>query len=100
YIEAGLPGKLAPIASFDSWSDLVRSALVWLGCADPALSMEQAREDDPELVELTELLTAWETSIGSAEAFTVCSAAIWMGRERRSGWSLRPRLVDMIVAVD
>jgi hypothetical protein len=29
-----------------------------------------------------------------------CSAAIWMGRERRSGWSLRPRLVDMIVAVD
>jgi|ERR1700722_9782726 len=29
-IEEGKPGKLNPIASFRDWSDLVRSALVWL----------------------------------------------------------------------
>ena len=41
------PNALQPIASFADWSNLVRSALVWLGCADPADSMEAAREDDP-----------------------------------------------------
>jgi len=56
YIVAGKPERLTPIASFGDWSDLVRSALVWLGCDDPALSMEAARADDPELAQLRELL--------------------------------------------
>ena len=74
YIAAGSPGKLPPVASFDAWSDLVRSALVWLGCADPVLSMEKAREDDPELGELREMVAAWSNAIGS-DAVT-CRAAI------------------------
>jgi putative DNA primase/helicase len=65
YLLAGQPGKLSPIASFAEWSGLVRSALVWLGCADPAKSMEQAREDDPELDELQEMLEAWWDAHGS-----------------------------------
>ena len=64
YIVAGYPGLLPPIASFADWSGLVRSALVWLGCADPAASMEQAREDDPELADLREVLTLWRERIG------------------------------------
>jgi putative DNA primase/helicase len=64
YIAAGMPGKLAPIASFGPWSDMVRSALVWLGAADPALSMERAREDDPELGDLREVLEIWKSDIG------------------------------------
>ncbi len=63
YIDAGKPGRLAPIASFADWSDMVRSALVWLGCADPADSMEQAREDDPELAELREIVEVWKASM-------------------------------------
>jgi hypothetical protein len=80
YILAGRPGKLTPIASFEGWSDLVRSALVWLGCADPALSMESAREDDPELGELREMMEVWRNAFGS-DAIT-CKAAIGGATEK------------------
>ena len=63
YLGAGSPGKLAPGASFAEWSDLVRSALVWLGCSDPAKSMEAAREDDPELSELREIIEVWREAL-------------------------------------
>jgi putative DNA primase/helicase len=69
YLAAGKPVRLPPIASFEDWSDSVRSALVWLGCADPALSMEQARADDPELGELREVLELWTQRLGP-EALT------------------------------
>jgi hypothetical protein len=49
YIAAGRPGKLARLASFEGWSDTVRSALVWLGYADPVTTMEAARDEDPHL---------------------------------------------------
>jgi hypothetical protein len=71
YIIAGCPDRLSPIASFEDWSGAVRSALVWLGCSDPADSMEQARDDDPELAELREVMTAWRGALGTREAFTV-----------------------------
>jgi putative DNA primase/helicase len=64
YIAAGRPDLLKPIASFEDWSNTVRSALVWLGCDDPAISMEEAREDDPELNDLSELLSAWHQGLG------------------------------------
>ena len=71
YITAGSPGALPPLGSFADWSTLVRSALVWLGCADPADSMEAAREDDPELAELREFIIAWRSSLPTGEGYTV-----------------------------
>lgn len=68
YLLAGQPGKLPPIASFAEWSGLIRSALVWLGCADPAESMKAAREDDPELGELREVMAAWWEAFGTTAA--------------------------------
>ncbi len=59
YLAAGCPDLLPPLASFEDWSGTVRSALVWLGRADPCQSMEAAREDDPELSEMREVLTLW-----------------------------------------
>ena len=41
YLEAGCPGVLQPLASFQDWSRLVRSALVWLGRVDPLETMEK-----------------------------------------------------------
>lgn len=73
YLKARQPDRLPPIASFGEWSGLVRSALVWLGCADPARSMEQAREDDPELGELREVMDAWHEAFGTS-AVTVRQA--------------------------
>lgn len=70
YAAAGSPDKVRALGSFREWSDTVRSALMWLGCADPCASMEEAREDDPELSELTELLSAWRDEFGTIGAFT------------------------------
>ncbi len=71
YIELGLPNRLPTIGSFTEWSNYVRSALVWLGCADPAKSMERAREEDPELEELGEFIAAWREEHGSDKRLTV-----------------------------
>jgi len=66
YIVAGRPGKLPPLASFEAWSDIVRSALVWLGCADPIETMEAARADDPELSKLSRVMLAWYDAVNSS----------------------------------
>jgi putative DNA primase/helicase len=57
------PG-LAPLASYADYSATVRGALVWLDKPDPVLSMEGARDDDPELGELREVMTQWQQHIG------------------------------------
>jgi putative DNA primase/helicase len=47
YICSGSPNPAPRLASFEEWSDTVRSALIWLGCADPVETMEVGRADDP-----------------------------------------------------
>lgn len=47
YIAAGTPNPAPPLASYDGWSNYVRSALIWLGLHDPVETMAKAREDDP-----------------------------------------------------
>jgi putative DNA primase/helicase len=65
YALAGRPGALPAIASFEGWSNNVRSALVWLGCEDAAKSIEQAREDDPELESIAAVMAGWREAFGS-----------------------------------
>jgi hypothetical protein len=64
YIAAGRPNLAPKLASFEGWSDTVRSALIWLGKADPVASMELARAEDPERGELRDMLSAWSDAIG------------------------------------
>lgn len=65
YIVAGAPNLgLHPFGSFERWSGLVRSALVWLGAADPCDSREAVMEDDPEAAMLKSLLSAWWEQFG------------------------------------
>jgi putative DNA primase/helicase len=61
YSEAGCPGALHELASFEDWSRLVRSALVWLGCADPVSTMDTARAEDPELTATRRIYAAMHT---------------------------------------
>jgi hypothetical protein len=46
YMLAGSPGRLPPLAGFEEWSDVVRSALVWVGCADPIETVATATTPD------------------------------------------------------
>ena len=64
YIVAGRPSPAPRLASFEGWSDTVRSALIWLGKADCVNSMETSRDEDPERNELRAMLTAWSEAIG------------------------------------
>lgn len=64
YSVAGRPGKVRRLASFGGWSDTVRSALIWLGKDDPVKSMENARAEDPERIELSNMIEAWGAAIG------------------------------------
>jgi putative DNA primase/helicase len=47
YLAAGQPNKKPILASYGAWSDKVRSALVWIGCADPVETMKAIRENGP-----------------------------------------------------
>jgi putative DNA primase/helicase len=68
YFVVGRPGRAPRLASFEGWSDTVRSALIWLGKADAVDSMENARAEDPERIELVEMIQAWERVIGRSSS--------------------------------
>jgi hypothetical protein len=67
YIVAGKPNKMPQLASFNEWSDTVRSALVWLGEADPVRSMDTSRAEDPEKGALIAMLSEWKAIFGTRE---------------------------------
>lgn len=90
YFVAGRPNKAPKLASFEGWSDTVRSALIWLGKEDPVKSMEFARQEDPELLELAEMLEAWSEVMGiggesRAKLSDVLLRADAMSRESEGG---------------
>lgn len=62
YKLAGHPDKLPQLASFGEWSDLVRSAIVWLGFDDPLISMDRVRDADGRLDSLKAFIAAWYSS--------------------------------------
>jgi putative DNA primase/helicase len=63
YMAAGRPGLLPPPAGYEMWSDQIRSALVWLGCADPCLSTDQLETQDPIAARREAVFTAWLTEL-------------------------------------
>jgi hypothetical protein len=76
YIVAGRPGLLPRLASFEGWSDTVRSALAWLGKADAVATMENIRAEDPQRAALSDLLHAWASDHGTGSGSDVTLAVI------------------------
>ena len=74
YHLAGRPGRLTPLASFEAWSDTVRSALVWLGEDDPCCTMEKARENDPSRVNFAGFVHAFAAEVGTGRDYEITSA--------------------------
>jgi hypothetical protein len=60
YQAAGSPDVCAPIGSYGTWSFTVRAPLIWLKEADPIESMETARGEDPDLINIRELFAFWQ----------------------------------------
>jgi putative DNA primase/helicase len=61
---AGRPRGADPLGSFETWSTLVRDALLWLGRADPCGTMDDVRASDPKLKTLTGVISLWAVTIG------------------------------------
>ncbi len=62
---AGSPkADLPSIASYGEWSDMCRQPLAWLGLPDPATSLIQQINHDPDRDLLGALLKAWYTKFG------------------------------------
>lgn len=68
YVFAGFPAQnIPPYGSFEGWSRLVRSALVWLGMADPCLSRVILEQNDPISGSLQSILPLWSVTFGEKE---------------------------------
>jgi hypothetical protein len=86
YCIAGRPDqKLRPWGSFQEWSDLVRSALVWAGCSDPGETRIKLREaadtDASALPALLDGLAAMASTHG--EPLTADTKGITSGKIAR-----------------
>lgn len=66
YAVAGHPDPAPPLASFEDWSKVVRSALIWLGCNDPCETMEAARAEDPVTTSLRAVFGTWHKAMGDS----------------------------------
>lgn len=90
YALAGYPAQRPPLASFEGWSKSVRSALCWLGLADPVETMESARADDPNTTALRTLLRAWRDTLG--EEYVTAAKALERGQSNYMGTRENPDL--------
>jgi putative DNA primase/helicase len=64
YRVSGAAVTCTPIASYGRWSRTVREPLIWLGKEDPVKSMDELREEDPELTAIATLFELWEKLFG------------------------------------
>jgi hypothetical protein len=84
YIVAGKPAQdIAPYGSFEEWSGLVRSCLVWAGMPDPCLTRARLEADDAVSSSLRSILGLWHEHLGKAghTAAEVATQASMPGRE-------------------
>jgi putative DNA primase/helicase len=67
YMETGQPLQgLSAMGSFDEWSSLIRSALIWAGEADPCEGRKITQaESDPDVELLQAILDAWVACYGT-----------------------------------
>jgi putative DNA primase/helicase len=73
YFQDGTPAQgLSPYGSFQEWSDIIRSAVVWAVDADPCEGRKALEaESDPAFERLATLLECWHACYGNAEATVV-----------------------------
>jgi putative DNA primase/helicase len=99
YVVAGCPARLPPRASFERWSDIVRSALVWLGWPDPIASLARVRAEDPVRNALFAVVDAWAHEL-KIDVGYLTAELIKQALETTYGdEKLRPALGDALFAV-
>jgi hypothetical protein len=100
YLVADRPNPAPKLASFEAWSDTVRSALIWLGRADPCATVAAVAADDPERMILAEVLDTWSRVIGTGYSQRLTIARLLaLINEQDGGWNYRhPELRAALLA--
>jgi hypothetical protein len=100
YSAAGKPNRLPPLPSYEKWSDIVRSPLVWLGYADPLDTMEAARGADPVRQDRTTVFGAWRAELNVGQGYLAAEVAeLASARYDYDGSFVRPMLRAAFLAV-
>lgn len=69
---AGRPTEgLNPLGSFESWCEVVRSAVVWAIGVDPLKTRDELRAHDPETIARAALVEAWSEVPGTQSGMTI-----------------------------
>jgi hypothetical protein len=84
YVQAGMPNKLPPLGSFESWSDVVRSAVNWVTGIDPCSTRKELTATDAETNIRTALVEGWHQMDWEGTGKTV-TQALQMLRENPNG---------------
>jgi hypothetical protein len=72
---AGRPDSgLAPLGSFEAWSDVVRSCVHWATGLDPCATRAELRANDPDTIARAALLEGWSELPGADHGLTVAEA--------------------------
>jgi hypothetical protein len=61
---SGETSSATPLGSFEDWSQRIRGALLWLGCADPCDTITKVRSSDPEREALVAVIEQWRIHLG------------------------------------
>ncbi len=65
YEAAAEPGSAPePLVGYEEWCRWVQRPLVWLGCADPVLSLRTLQAEDPERAVLDAVVSLWADVYG------------------------------------
>jgi hypothetical protein len=86
------------LASFTTWSNWVRSAIVAFGYGDPVRTVATALADDPDRQALAALLAAWWAAVGGHEV-TVATVIKRASERDTAGAYAASELRDAIMAV-
>ena len=98
YHFAGRPSKVPPLGGFEEWSNIVRGALLWLGCADPVETMDAIRQADPRLSDLEALVAQWWCEFGRNQT-TVAEVIKKATAQAHCGGFERPDLREALLNV-
>lgn len=104
YHAAGRPFQVAPLGSFADWSNWVRSALIWLGRADPCDTMEKVRKADPTLAQIKAVMAQWGTlldskSVKTSDLTQFADERVEPGSSQAPGKFMHPDLREALLAV-
>jgi hypothetical protein len=102
YWNAGMPDMgVKPWGSYEAWSSIIRSAVVWVGLADPgATRMELRTQADKESIAFDLFLDGWRELDPAGHGLTINQALRLLGAEPLGFEGLRSALLELAPSKD